>query len=158
MRKAKNTSKQVLVTGETISFPRPQATDNDKIFAKLREIAKQKKAKFGLNSVIKAASKDELKLVIVPNCVEYIEKYQPLFQILISKKIPILSLDAKESELAKNFGNMKSLLAVGIICDIPEEFIQLTTTLKHVEGLPNIQVEIDSCASGKTKSKNKNIE
>jgi ribosomal protein L7Ae-like RNA K-turn-binding protein len=144
MRKVRKQTKQILVTGETISFPKAAVTDTDVVINIVVEMAKQKKARFGINSVFKAATKGELKFALIPNCDEFLEKYQVLFHILEAKKIPVLTLDIKGSELAKHFGNMKSLLVIGLICDVPDELLKLSTTLKRAEGLPNVKVINDT--------------
>ena len=157
MSKVKKQTKQHLIIEKQYKTPLPKECDVESILNMLYEKAKQKQTRFGLNTVFKAANKDELKLAVVPRTEEYNEAYQPLFNVIAKKHIPILSLDIDDFNFAQRFHGMKKLLVLGLLCDIPEQLKDYLQYLNTSNDLPPVTLEVDTYSVEQSKlSKRRN--
>ena len=155
MSKVKKQTKTHLIVEKTFKIQTNKNIDNDMALNILFQKAKEKKAKFGLNSVFKTAKKDELKLAVIPRIGTFTEPYQPLFNLLASKRIPILSLDIDDFDFAQKFHGMKKLLVLGLICDIPEELKGYVQYIETSNDLPPVTLEVDTYSVDASKISNR---
>ena len=155
MSKVKKQTKTHLIISKTYNLQPNKDIDTESVIDILHQKAKEKKGRYGLNTVFKAAKKDELKLAVFPRIGEFTEAYQPLFSLLSSKHIPIMCLDIDDYDLAQRFHGMKKLLVFGLVCDIPDDIKGYTKYIETSNDLPPVKLEVDTYSVDASKISNR---
>ncbi|EAY05433.1 hypothetical protein TVAG_197340 [Trichomonas vaginalis G3] len=148
MNKVKKQQKQILQTASALKMPEPNNFDENIIINDIKNMAKQHKVIFGINSVLKSSLKLEIKCIIIPKSENFDNAIQPLLSVASRKSIPILSLNTSAKDLAHIF-SMKNLSIIATTEPLPD--MRFTTILQQGISLQPTIVQIDTFTVNKPK-------